>query len=179
MGDHSDIDHTGLTGVGGGTPDAHAASHEDGGSDEIDVTGLVGAGGSADLTDYGEVERVSTDLTTSSTSYVDATSLTRTLTTAAVRCMVVFSAVVSCTSSGTVSVDVAVDGTRQGQTLGLVCVQSAGFATVSFTFFTDVLTAASHTIKIQWRVSAGTGTMWSSAAITPARLTIIETALAA
>jgi hypothetical protein len=34
-----------VTGVGGGTPDAHAASHENGGSDEIDVTGLTGAGG--------------------------------------------------------------------------------------------------------------------------------------
>ena len=32
---HADIDHTGLTGVGGGTPDPHATSHESGGSDEI------------------------------------------------------------------------------------------------------------------------------------------------
>jgi hypothetical protein len=31
--------------LGGGAPAAHAASHENGGSDEIDVTGLVGAGG--------------------------------------------------------------------------------------------------------------------------------------
>lgn len=38
--------------TGGGTPDAHAASHESGGSDEIDVTGLTGAGGSG-LTDCG------------------------------------------------------------------------------------------------------------------------------
>lgn len=30
-------------GGGGGAPDAHAASHEDGGSDEIDLTGLAGA----------------------------------------------------------------------------------------------------------------------------------------
>lgn len=35
--------------LGGGAPDAHAASHENGGSDEIDVTGLTGAGGSAAL----------------------------------------------------------------------------------------------------------------------------------
>lgn len=34
-----------VTDIGGGTPDAHATSHENGGSDEIDVTGLVGAGG--------------------------------------------------------------------------------------------------------------------------------------
>lgn len=33
--------------LGGGTPDAHAASHESGGSDEIDATGLTGAGGSS------------------------------------------------------------------------------------------------------------------------------------
>lgn len=32
--------------LGGGAPAAHAASHENGGSDEIDVTGLTGAGGS-------------------------------------------------------------------------------------------------------------------------------------
>lgn len=35
---------------GGGTPDAHAASHEDGGSDELDVTSLGGfPGGSTDF----------------------------------------------------------------------------------------------------------------------------------
>jgi hypothetical protein len=33
--------------LGGGAPAAHAASHENGGSDEIDVTGLTGAGGGA------------------------------------------------------------------------------------------------------------------------------------
>jgi hypothetical protein len=36
-------------GAGGGAPDAHAASHENGGADEIDVTGLTGAGGGSDV----------------------------------------------------------------------------------------------------------------------------------
>jgi hypothetical protein len=33
--------------LGGGTPGAHASTHENGGADEIDVTGLTGAGGSS------------------------------------------------------------------------------------------------------------------------------------
>lgn len=44
--DLSTVDESGsVVAIGGGTPDAHAASHESGGSDEIDVTGLTGAGG--------------------------------------------------------------------------------------------------------------------------------------
>lgn len=44
--------------LGGGTPAAHATSHELGGSDELDVTGLTGAGGGGgDLYGIGPADR--------------------------------------------------------------------------------------------------------------------------
>lgn len=65
---HEDIDHTGLTGVGGA---AHAADHENGGSDEIDVTGLAGAGGALSFLQ----NQIGTDVTLS-TTYADGPAVT-------------------------------------------------------------------------------------------------------
>ena len=78
-----------------------------------------------------------------------------------------------------VYLDVAVDGTLQGGTYGIFGVggNSGGHQhNLSFTFWTDVLSAASHTIKLQFSVDGGTGTIFRSATA-PAIWTVIETAL--
>lgn len=58
--------------LGGGTPDAHAASHENGGSDEIDVTGLTGAGGGGSAVDWNQ------DVNESGASFANFTANTGT-----------------------------------------------------------------------------------------------------
>lgn len=129
------------------------------------------------------VTRTAADLTTTSTTFVDATSLTVTLTTGARRCLVFFNCTVKNNTNGqNTAVDIAVDGALQGQTYGLALFSpglgGAGAAgVVSLTFLTAVLTAASHTIKIQWRVDGGTGTMFASTGVAPAILNVIETGL--
>lgn len=149
MTDHADIDHTGLTGVGGGG-----------------------------FTEQSTVEIISGDLTTSSTTFVDATGITVTITTAAVRCLVIATlSAIGPTAPSNVAVDLAIDGTREGQTYGLT-LHGAGNCNLSFSHLTDVLSAASHTFKIQWRVDGGTGTLRAST-VAPARLTVIETSMTA
>jgi hypothetical protein len=93
--------------------------------------------------------------------------------------LVIFSA--SGHNSGTgnnLAVDLAIDGTRQGQTYGLNVIQAAGTSVpnsnLGFVYLTAALTAASHTFKIQWRVDGTTGTLFASTGVTPAILTVIE-----
>jgi len=117
--------------------------------------------------------RTAGDLTTTSTTFVDVTDMTVTLTTGARRCLVFCSALGGHTGSGSTLIDIAVDGTRQGQTLGLTGGNSASFPLV-LTFLTPVLSAGSHTIKLQWRVDAGTAQIYASTAISPAILTVLE-----
>lgn len=139
-------------------------------------------GGGGGFTEQGTVKRTAGDLTTASTSFVDATSLTVTLTTAAVRCMVIFSATGQTDfGAGNIAVDLAIDGTRQGGSYGLiVCSPEANAATnLSFTFLTGVLSAASHTFKIQWRVDGGNGKINATSSVTPAILTVLETSMTA
>ncbi len=121
------------------------------------------------------------DLTTTSTTFTDATGLTTTITTGAHRCIVVFTCNAHVSASGiNAAFDLAVDGTRQGQTYGLSIVQQAGGAAgpnvpVVIFFLTSALTAASHTFKIQWRVDgSATGTLFASTGVSPAILNVLE-----
>lgn len=139
-----------------------------------------GAGGG--IVQVSKVQVTSGDLTTSSTTFTDATGLTTTITTGAHRCLVFFSA--NAQNSGTnlnTAVDLAIDGTRQGQTYGLSIVQNAGSggspnAPIGFAYLTASLSAASHTFKIQFRTDGGVGAakIFASTSVSPAILTVLE-----
>lgn len=130
----------------------------------------------------GKVTLTSGSITTSSTSFVDATGLTLTLTTGANRCLVGVSLFGqnSVLGDGGPYLDLAIDGTRVGGTNGLTGADGPGNGfnfNGSFTHMTNVLSAASHTIKVQWRVTAGVGTIVASA-VAPAILWVCELPLA-
>jgi hypothetical protein len=123
-------------------------------------------------------------LTTTSTSFVDATGVLVSLTTfGGTRALVSFVGGGRTTSANNdVSVDLTVDGARQGQTVGLVTVTDAVPAAtgynlnLSFTYLTDVLPAGTHTFQLQWRVGAGTGTLFAATAALAAVLSAVEMA---
>lgn len=128
----------------------------------------------------GRVSLTSGDLTTTSATFVDATGVTVTLTTGAHRVLIAFAGMYSNSSNTAQTVfDVDVDGALLGGTHGL-----AGGLTPtanklwngSFTVMTVALTAASHTIKLQWRCDAGTATLYASA-VAPASFSVIELAM--
>lgn len=137
-----------------------------------------GAGGG--FVQVSQVKLTSGDLTTASTTFTDAVGLTTTITTGAHRCLVIFSG--SAVNAGTglnTALDLAIDGTRQGQTYGLVITQTGGAANpntdVSFTYLTAALSAASHTFKIQFRTDgASAAKIFASTTVTPAILTVME-----
>lgn len=133
-----------------------------------------GAGGG--ILQVSKVTLTSGDLTTASTTFLDATGLTTSMTTGAHRCLVILSVSGNnSTANDNVVVDLAVDGTRQGGTFGLQFLASGvgDTGSLGFTYLTSTLTATSHTFKIQWRVDAGTGKLWASSAA-PAILTVLE-----
>lgn len=142
-------------------------------TDGTDVSwGAVGILQSASAT------RTAGDVTTTSTSFTDLTGATVTLTTGARRCLVLFQCVANNSGAGNnTAFDIAVDGTLQGQTYGLALMAGTSNATITIPFLTAVLSAASHTIKIQWRVDAGTGKVFASTTVAPYRLIVLETGL--
>lgn len=107
------------------------------------------------------VHRTAADVTTTSTSLVDLTGASITKTTGAnpVQVNMMGSAYNSGGNTNLFNIDI--DGALQMGTEGM---QSAdGTANIeqniSFSYQSAALTAASHTVKIQWAVSAGTGTL--------------------
>jgi hypothetical protein len=141
---------------------------------------IPGGGGSGEFLQTSKVQVTSGDITTTSTTFVDLTGLTTTITTGAHRCIVIFNASGRVNSpTNALNIDIAIDGTRQGQSRGLLFggnTNSVGANPFSLWYLTGVLSAASHTIKIQWSVdSGGTATMFASTSVTPAILTVIET----
>jgi hypothetical protein len=141
---------------------------------------IPGGGGSGEFLQTSKVQVTSGDITTTSTTFVDLTGLTTTITTGAHRCIVIFNASGRVNSpTNALNIDIAIDGTRQGQSRGLLFggnTNSVGANPFSLWYLTGVLSAASHTFKIQWSVdSGGTATMFASTSVTPAILTVIET----
>lgn len=102
--------------------------------------------------------------TTTSTTFVDVTGMSITLTTGARRCLIGAVATVDNTTSGQgVRLDIDIDGTRQGGSDGLVAATSytSNLPTnASFTYMTAALTAASHTFKLQFRATGGTARIY-------------------
>lgn len=153
--------------------------------DTFDHTGLTGVGaGGGEFTEVDIVNKTDAPFTTTSATFVDVTGLSITQTTAAVRCIVIFHGVInnSGANQGT-CVTLDIDGSNVGGTNGLVfaTMQSANDRTpASFTYVTDVLSAASHTFKIQLRSTGGnTAALQADAAVVPARFTVLETSMAA
>lgn len=136
-----------------------------------------GSGSSAALAS-GKVSLTTGNLTRVANTFADATGLTVTLTTGAHRCLVTFSATVACSATGGPNgFDIAVDGTRVGGTLGLVdwnpTTSNFDFP-LSISFVTDALTAASHTIKLQFKGdNTNTLTIFATTT-TPAVFSVVE-----
>ncbi len=113
-------------------------------------------------------KRTSGDYTTSSVTMVDVdgTNLALTITTRAHRVKIGFVGTVSHSGTGQIYLDVAVDGTDQGQTSGPVyglvgqrITTAAYILNGSFTYLTDVLSAGSHTFKLRWATTGATATI--------------------
>lgn len=100
------------------------------------------------------------NITTTSTAFVDATGLTLALTTAGGALLVGFVGVASSSGGATIVFDLLADGVSLGGVDG-VSGSNVGIVPVSFVWLVDELAAGAHTIKLQWKVSAGTGTLYA------------------
>jgi hypothetical protein len=110
---------------------------------------------------FGRVVRTAGNITTTSTSLVDVTGATVTFTTGAfpVQFNVSQSSFLSTVDDYFFNVDVD-SGTLMFGAIGLyVHASDTGVVPSSFSGQTAALTAAEHTIKEQWKVGAGTGTL--------------------
>ena len=66
-------------------------------------------------------------------------------------------------NSGINYLDFTVDGTRFGLDDGIVRMQGAVANAVAFSVWVEGLAAGAHTFVLQWKVSAGTGTLYAGA----------------
>jgi len=144
-----------------------------------DLDGAITAGGASNFTAARKLHVEGSNYTTASTSFVDvdATDLSITITTGARRALIVANVVVSHSTSARVDLDVDLDGARLGQTLGLASTRMTGTGilhSLAICHLTAVLSAASHTFKLQWKTDTGTATMYSTAAITPVHFAVTE-----
>ena len=155
-------------------------------ADSAESTGIkwaAASGGGGGFVEFGGVKLTGGggDITTTSTTFVDLTGASVTMTTAAVRCLVMFSAnVVNSNAGQSAFFDVDIDGTRYANTTNGMSQTAGGTGNwhIAFTFMTDVLSAASHTFKVQWRVSANTGGVDNQTTTSPVVFQVIETNLA-
>lgn len=115
---------------------------------------------------FSRVLATSGDITTTSTSFTDLTGMTVTFTTGAFPVVYGLSGSTRHSdANGDWSFDIDIDGTRQSTAvLGLVQLQNDGTAvskdiSIGLTGQSAALSAASHTIKVQWLVNGGTGTV--------------------
>jgi hypothetical protein len=123
----------------------------------------------------GSVKRTSGDLTTSSTTFIDATGMSITAVTKARRCMVVINAVTYDNTAGKSAIlELDIDGSPQGEALGISFGTGTDNLPHHFTLITDELTAGEHTFKLQWKVNGGTGTLYANSASTGLRMSVFE-----
>ena len=118
------------------------------------------------------------NITATSSSFADITGATLTITTGARRVLVTWIAVIeNATAGNNISLDVAVDGTRQGGSNGLIFVEAQGNGVdMNFagSYVTDVLSAGSHTIKLQWRSGGSTQLLAVASSTSPLVLSVVE-----
>jgi len=119
------------------------------------------------------------DYTTTSTSFVDvdATNLKHTITTNEGPVLVTFACSASGSAAESVGFDFDVDGTRVGAafTFGIArFIAQTNVRIVGFSKLITGLSAGSHTFKLQWRVSGGTGTINSRSAYCGVSFDVIE-----
>lgn len=109
------------------------------------------------------------DYTTTSATFadVDATDLGATFTTAGGLLFVCFSGCGGHVGNGRIFLDVVVDGTRYGGDDGIIQVREPATPVtalnLSFSIVIAGLSAASHVIKLQWKTSGATATMYAGA----------------
>jgi hypothetical protein len=173
---HEDIDHTGLTGAGGSVA---TDSIWDAANDLV-----VGSGSNTAVKwvpGSASYKRSTGDYTSNSTSFVDVdgTNLALTITTRAHRCLVSFTGTATTTGGAAgIFFEVLVDGVAMGGGLGGVFGLSVPTATnahnVAFALITDVLSAGSHTFKLQYRTSANTVKINGDGTVYTARFSVAE-----
>lgn len=121
---------------------------------------IGGSGG-----DFAEYTRDDTNYSTTSTSFtdIDATNLSLSLDTGTHRVAVSLTACANLSSAGLLFLDLLVDGTSVSGSKGIVCVEPAAGQNhnVGFTWYSDTMTADTHTFKLQWKVSTGTATLFA------------------
>jgi hypothetical protein len=115
---------------------------------------------------FGRVVRTAGSVSTTSTSLVDLTGASITLTTGAFPAHISFAGTwYNDTSSQALYINADIDGALELGTSGITENNTNNQeANASFSIDSAALTAASHTFKIKWRVSAGTGVMLATTA---------------
>ncbi len=120
------------------------------------------------------VSTITTDITTTSTSFEYATGLSVTLTTAGDTVLAILTGTFGgSASSVSVFLDIHDGSTLLGGTDGLVQWKRGTNAienNASFSHIVTGLTPGSNTIKIQWKVSSGTGTFHATNQVTTLRI---------
>jgi hypothetical protein len=125
-----------------------------------------------------KVTRTAGDVTLASDTFTDVTSMSITMTTGARRVMIAVVASGHIDATNNIMLDIDIDGARVGSTTyGILVVKgdSTKNKNLSFTFVTDVLSAASHTFKLKMaRESSGTFTLFASTTVTPLVMAAME-----
>jgi hypothetical protein len=113
---------------------------------------------------FGRVVRTSGSVSTTSTSLVDLTGASITLTTGAFPVHVSFAGSwYNDTDNQALYINVDIDGALELGTNGIIQNDTFNYeSNASFSIDSAALTAASHTFKIKWKVSAGTGVILGS-----------------
>jgi len=115
----------------------------------------------ASKTASGRVLRTAGALTTTSTSLVDLTGATLTLTTGAFPLAYSFACNVRISTAGRITLNVDLGGSLQlgSAGIGSYITQANDVTNMSFSGMTADLSAGSNTIKVQWKTSTGTATL--------------------
>jgi hypothetical protein len=106
----------------------------------------------------------SSNFQTTSNSFVDVNAVFNlTLTTSGGDLLICFSGTILTGASVVVALDVELDGTRIGGNDGIIANGINSNAPWSFVRLKTGVSAASHTLKLQWKTSGSTATMYAGA----------------
>lgn len=128
----------------------------------------------------GRVVRTAGSLTTTSTTFVDLTGASITVTTGARRVLLAFTGSFTNSATDHTGFDFDIDGTRAAASaaFGMQLARSVGageYNAVAITYVTDALSAASHTFKVLWRVGGpSTSTLAASTGLSAYTFTVTE-----